>query len=240
MSIFLSARSLALLWLLLVAGLSLTPLHAQRAAYRPLQHEIGLQLGSAGFEPALAGQYEGAPLAFTPANGLRYKYALHMSDRLRAGLRYEQARYAAEPDAFNLYRPARRQQVLLQLGYEKTWYQGLQRFFAGADLLVSRGQIADEGTPVAIPDRYVARYAYTGAGAGLVAGYSLSLGPRLLLTVEALAGYQRFDYGNTRALSAAELPAYVRPDQRFTFDLAVYLGFQGGGRASKKCRCPGI
>lgn len=228
--------------LALLAGLLLgiTPLQAQGAAYRPLQHEIGLQLGSAHFEPAFAGNYVNLPLALTPLNGLRYKYSLNMSDRLRAGLRYEQARYQADPDALNLFRPGLRQDVMGQMGYERTWYQGIQRFFAGADLLISRGQIRDTGIPLAPPDRYVDRYAFTGIGLGAVAGYSLSLGPRLLLTLEAMAAYQRLGYDNTRDIPASGLPDYVRPAQRLSLDVSVYLSLQTGARASKKCTCPGI
>ncbi|RMG62549.1 MAG: hypothetical protein D6722_18365 [Bacteroidetes bacterium] len=230
------------IWIVgLLIGWGLLPqVQAQRAAFRPLQHELALQLGSANLEPAYLGQYAGLPLSLTPANGLRYKYALHMTSRLRAGLRYTQARYEAEPDAFNIYRPGQRREMLLQAGYEKVWYQGIQRFFVGADALVSRGQMEDQGSPLVLPDRYQARYTYTGYGLGAVLGYSLSLGPRLLLTLEAMPFFQRYNYGNTSAQPEPELPGYVRPAQRLGLDVAVYLGFQGGKRASKKCACPGI
>lgn len=204
--------------------------HAQYGARFELKgHEIGLEPVALRHVPAYTDGYPGgAPVSAHLLRGLRYKFHLSMEDGLRLGVFQQQQSYLHDNGP-----EVSRQEIQIQLGYERKLIRGYNMFFGGIDGLFNQGNLDWD----AYSNQAGGSGSYQNFGANLFGGYRLFFTPYLSATLEVGAYYTRTRYDVFRPELTANSP-YLFPQEEFGITSSLYLSFHFG-ELPYHCTCPG-
>lgn len=222
---------------LLLIGVGMNGLLAQRARYKPQAHQVELRVagldwlgGHSEFE-AFAGQ----PMTLTAVNGLRYQYSYSLTDAFRFGATYTPATWSA-PEAIagvSQYQADIRQ-TDLQLGYVRRYHNGPFQIYGGADLRGGMSNLLETGETDS--GMYSTEYQVLHYGLDGVVGVRTFLSPYVSVAVEATATYLRYQPDET---VAAELPVDFFGEESFGAGISAHLAFHFI-KMKKRCSCPKV
>jgi hypothetical protein len=204
--------------------------HAQYGARFELKgHEIGLEPVALRQVPAYTEGYPGAalPVSMDLLRGLRYKFHLSMEDGLRLGVFQQQQQYLHQTGP-----EVGRQEVQIQLGYERKLIRGYNIFFGGIDGLFNQGNL----DWAAYNNQAAGNGSYQNFGANLFAGYRLFFTEYISATLEIGAYYTRTRYDIFRP-ELTEVSPYLFPNREFGVTSSLYLSFHFG-ELPNNCTCP--
>ncbi len=192
-------------------------------------HEIGLEPIALRHVPAYTDGYPAlVPLSAHWLRGLRYKFHLTKEDGLRLGVLRQQQSYLHDSGP-----GVERQEMQIQLGYERKLIRGYQMFFGGIDGLFNQGNLSWEG----YNRQAGGSGGYQNFGVNLFGGYRLFFTPYLSATLEVGAYYTRTRYDTFRPELTADSP-YLFPQEEFGLSSSLYLSFHFG-ELPYRCTCPG-
>lgn len=208
---------------------------AQRPRFAPQVHELGLQLVQVHHLPEVAEYYaQDASFSTQFANGILYAYHLTATDALRAQVSWREADFVASDgiDRFVTYR-ATRSDLDINLGYQRKLNLRALQLYAGAQAMLTRGNVEDvgEGEPFS-SEIYTNKYYYTNYGLGVMTGAKVFLSKHLSFGVEAQANYLR-----SRRQAAPDNTFYLFPEEELAIQGLAFVSLHFG-KMPKRCTCP--
>lgn len=221
---------------LLILCLSSVAVLAQKPKFYPQVHEIGLQIGSIDQVSSLSDYYASSPAAsLNFANGIRYKYHITYEHALRSSLSYRTGEFDIPEgiDRFTSY-SAEKKDYELQLGYEYKYNIGAATLFFGADAMLGRGTLTDQGILAGdvAQDPFSGEYDYMNYGGAAIAGFRMFFNRYISFSVEGQAYYLR----NKHQTSTEDI-FYLLPESESGIRGSAYLSFHFK-KMPKPCSCP--
>ncbi|WNJ19440.1 outer membrane beta-barrel protein [Pontibacter sp. G13] len=224
--------------LLLLLGMSQMSF-AQRSLYKPQVHEIGLQFASIDQIPSFTSEYDGMPFSANFINGIRYKYHLTNRGGIRLGVQYLRSQFDQSSDtSASFFRPASRNRVQVDLGYEWKLPKGPHQYFWGLEGTYVQGHVNDLSDRLDVPPGSSVKTAlpFRGFGGSAFVGYRYFFNTHFSLAAEAHISYTRNSYEDDPSILPAA-PNYVFQEDIVAFQGLVYLSYHFV-KMKKRCACP--
>ncbi|MEO0896647.1 MAG: hypothetical protein AAFY71_09635 [Bacteroidota bacterium] len=219
--------------LFLVISVCNTELFAQRALYKPQQHEISVQLAGAEhiFPFNQLNLYqEQVPIQAYVARGLSYTYHYSLKDGFRVAAFYKDASYFRFPNIF--ISDVQRLDWQFQLGYERKYHSGPHQFSIGPDLMYSRGN-TELGIETGGAMPFTTTHTHQTIGIGLVGAYNYFINTHFSLGASITLYGQRAIYDDPSTF----FDSYFETQNISGAYASIWANFHFV-KMKKRCTCP--